>query len=385
MEHPVTRHALLERFTCLGDACPDTCCHGWSMPTDSRQRALYTERAPELLAAIDTQTRTMKRNAGTDYCVKLQGGMCGIHQAYGEHFLSDACYFYPRITRDFNGMSLMSASLSCPEIVRLALEEPHPFALQETTLNRLPITQPKPLPEGMSWERARAIMAAFMHLAQREDRSPETMMAQIIHASLRLNESPQRDWQADLSASASPEPLSLPSDPYALLYALGVLMMRGPATKRSRLETSIRAIEEHLDCTLDWENRDMRYGPNAGRAWNRLQARWNLQARTALAPSLRRWIQAQLASSAWPFAGFAGTTLAERTTVLAVRFATVRLALMARVELDGTPPTHETVIATIQGIARFMDHLADADLSRLIYRDAGWLNNESRLLGLVGV
>ena len=389
MEKPLTRYAFLEKFSCLGADCPDTCCHGWQMPTDTRQRAIYAEKAPELLDVTDPEQKIMRRDPVTDYCVKLEGGICGIHKQYGTDFLGDACYFYPRTTRDIGGRPLMGASLSCPEVLRLVLEEPAPFTIQYASVPRLPGFLPKPLAEGVSAESAHAIMAMFMALAQDETLSPEAIMARVIHVSLRLNTYPQPEWEARLpalitdSAQLLPAPPT-PSDPYALLYGLGVLIMRGPNTRRPRLEASIRAIEAGLDCQLDWQARDMSYGPHANQAWNQLQARWHRGAGDVLAPTLRRWIQGQFAAGAWPFAGFAGTTLAERATVLAVRFATVRLALMAQVELDGTPPSQEVVIATIQGISRFMDHLADAELSRLIYRDAGWLENESRLLGLIG-
>lgn len=358
------------------------------MPTDRRQLTLYAEKAPELLAITDPEQNIMRRDPTTDYCVKLEGGLCGVHKQYGENFLGDACYFYPRTTRDFAGTALMGASLSCPETLRLMLEEAEPFALQETTASRLPGFMPKPLAEGVTWESAQKIMAMFMALAQDETQSPEAIMARVIRISLHLSHVPQVEWLHHLplliEATETTMPATpAPSDPHALLYALGVLIMRGPNTRRPRLEETIRAIEAGLDCTLNWQTRDMAYGQHAGQAYSHLQARWHMGASEALAPPLRRWIQGQFAAAAWPFAGFAGTTLAERATVLAVRFATVRLALMCRVELDGTPPSQEMVIATIQGISRFMDHLADAELSRLIYRDAGWLENEARLLGLV--
>ena len=388
MENPLIQYAFLEKFSCLGADCPDTCCHGWQMPTDRRQRDLYAEKAPELLAATDPEQNIMRRDPVTDYCVKLEGGLCGVHKQYGDNFLGDACYFYPRTTRDLGGTALMGASLSCPESLRLVLEEPNPFALQETTVPRLPGFMPKPLAEGVSWEAAQATMADFMALAQDETQSPEAIMTQVVRISLHLSHMPQTEWLTHLptliEATEPHTPTTpTPSDPFALLYALGVLIMRGPNTRRPRLEETIRAIEAGLDCNLNWEARDMSYGSHAGQAYQYLQARWNMGAKDALAPTLRRWIQGQFAAGAWPFAGFAGTTLAERATVLAVRFATVRLALMCRIELDGTPPSQDVVIATIQGISRFMDHLADAELSRLIYRDAGWLENEARLVGLV--
>ena len=96
-----------------------------------------------------------------------------------------------------------------------------------------------------------------------------------------------------------------------------------------------------------------------------------------MAPVLKRWLQAQLAMSGFPFGGF-GDTLPERTLTLAIRFVTVRLGLMT----TGMPPAPEETLRVVQSLSRFMDHLADPTFSLMAYREAGW-EDPARLRALV--
>src|SRR5579871_6894344 len=95
------RPAFLARFSCLGADCEDTCCKGWGMQLDNATYERYRARSPELLEAVSGEEgqRIMRRDPKTDFCVKFDGGLCGIQKQHGENFLGDACYFYPRVTR----------------------------------------------------------------------------------------------------------------------------------------------------------------------------------------------------------------------------------------------------------------------------------------------
>jgi len=45
--------------------------------------------------------------------------------------------------------------------------------------------------------------------------------------------------------------------------------------------------------------------------------------------------------------------------------------------------TEEELVRVIQGLSRFLDHLADPTLSIKIYQEVGWLR-EARLRSLIG-
>ena len=70
------RWALLEKFQCLGDACPDTCCQGWGMQVDKAHIDLYAAKAPELLSAVTSGEAdyVMRRDPATDHCIKFDQG-----------------------------------------------------------------------------------------------------------------------------------------------------------------------------------------------------------------------------------------------------------------------------------------------------------------------
>src|SRR4051812_31360961 len=91
----IKQHAFLEKFSCIGKDCPDTCCHEWEVKVGTKHRALYAKEAPELLDALDI-IHCMKHDAH-GRCIKLEDGLCNIQNKYGTDFLSDSCHFYPRI------------------------------------------------------------------------------------------------------------------------------------------------------------------------------------------------------------------------------------------------------------------------------------------------
>ncbi|NBX03087.1 MAG: hypothetical protein EBR02_03280 [Alphaproteobacteria bacterium] len=78
----ILRHSILSRFVCTGDKCVDTCCKNWSMQVDEATLSRYQQNAPELLDAVEKDndgSLIMRKSPETGYCVKLDGGLCGIH------------------------------------------------------------------------------------------------------------------------------------------------------------------------------------------------------------------------------------------------------------------------------------------------------------------
>lgn len=110
--------------------------------------------------------------------------------------------------------------------------------------------------------------------------------------------------------------------------------------------------------------------------------RWGREWAGHFAPIFRRWIAAQRAVALFPFGGF-GETLSDRVTILGVRFATLKLALMSACQMKGGLIVEDEVVRVIQSLARFLDHLADPALSMQIYTETGWVR-EPRLRALVG-
>jgi len=102
----------------------------------------------------------------------------------------------------------------------------------------------------------------------------------------------------------------------------------------------------------------------------------------AMQPVLTRYLQAQISQALFPYAGL-GNSLMERVTVIAIRVATFKMALMAHVVKTGQAPTVDDAVHIAYTLSRFMDHLADATLSMAIYTETGWVR-EARLRALLG-
>jgi lysine-N-methylase len=133
-----------ERFRCIGSACEDSCCIGWSVPIDQATYEKYqTIPAGPLRAAIDIHIRpaassAADSNPGQFASVRMPASqqcpfltedrLCRIQSDHGEAFLSTTCATYPRVVHWIDGLRDATLSLSCPEAARLVLLSPHLLA-----------------------------------------------------------------------------------------------------------------------------------------------------------------------------------------------------------------------------------------------------------------
>lgn len=387
--YTLASYDYVARFNCLGDQCEDTCCKGWGMQLDDTRFALYQSKAPELLSAVTSgeAAHIMRRDPATDYCVKFEGGLCGIHKKYGTDFLGDACHFYPRITRKFGDTYLQSASLSCPEIVRLALYGDTPFVPSSVVTDRTPTQMKEYLPEGITADQAIELQHLFVNAVADESVSPEHALMRLHTVGQSLSTLPQKEWP-----SAAPfflrmadgrllEPEHDSADGYRLVQILEGLVGAAKPSSRPRLDETRKEMQNTLGIRIAANTFDILSESGDFGTYSRLCALWKKSAANQMAPILRRWLQAQLTMMGFPFSGF-GTTLNERTMLLAGRFATLRLALMSAMDKQGTPPDAATTVRIVQSLSRFIDHLAEPAFTLLAYEEAGW-NDPARLRGLV--
>jgi len=136
------RPAYSARFRCIGSACEDTCCQGWSVPIDeathqryhalpmSPLRTLIVENLVRIEAATEKPSSSppvfakIKMDSANQCPLLSADCLCRIQTAYGEALLSHTCATYPRIVSIIDGVEERALTLSCPEAARLVLLDP---------------------------------------------------------------------------------------------------------------------------------------------------------------------------------------------------------------------------------------------------------------------
>jgi lysine-N-methylase len=121
------------KFKCIGKACEDTCCSGWTVHIDKSTYTKYRKcRDTELKPMLDKKVTRNRTNASNTNYAKIvlsqmvcpfltEEHLCCIQKKLGEAYLSVTCATYPRSTRIVNGVVERALSVSCPEVTRLAL------------------------------------------------------------------------------------------------------------------------------------------------------------------------------------------------------------------------------------------------------------------------
>lgn len=126
-----------ERFSCIGSACEDTCCAGWSVPVDEASYRKY-KSLPDgplrslidssFLLAADGAEKTDAAHfakirifpSGACPCLSEER-LCRIQMELGESYLCRICATFPRDVQTVDGLKAVGLSLSCPEAARLVL------------------------------------------------------------------------------------------------------------------------------------------------------------------------------------------------------------------------------------------------------------------------
>jgi lysine-N-methylase len=136
-------------FRCLGGACEDTCCAGWTVPIDEpthRRLRVLAERDPTAQQLLDEGIELTPDSSSfgrlkfgdSGRCGMLdQEGLCAIHARLGPDALFDVCTTYPRYYNEVDAELELFGTLSCPEVARLCL-------LQEGSLELVRLDDQEP-------------------------------------------------------------------------------------------------------------------------------------------------------------------------------------------------------------------------------------------------
>ena len=148
--------AWMKDFQCLAGDCPEVCCQQWNVDVDpAHAESLRHIPDPELQELMDRVLRSAvirrpgSRKADRIHRLQLlsqpdrrcpllnERNECRLHKKFGPYILCDTCYFHPKTFFQIDEQTVLSACLSCPECVRLALtrEEPVAFTHFETEID----------------------------------------------------------------------------------------------------------------------------------------------------------------------------------------------------------------------------------------------------------
>ena len=123
------KSATYDQFHCIASACPDSCCHEWSVSVDPDAAAFYRslpgplgDRLRQVLAEEDGDTVMTIENGRCP--MWRDDGLCRIQAELGHDALCKTCREFPRLTHDYGDFQQWQLELSCPEAARLILNSP---------------------------------------------------------------------------------------------------------------------------------------------------------------------------------------------------------------------------------------------------------------------
>ena len=129
----ITYPTYYKDFTCIASACPDSCCHQWTVDVDEKTAALYRSLPGDLgdrLRAVLTADNTLELEG--DRCPMWQtNGLCRIQAQLGHEALCKTCREFPRLTHDYGDFIEYGLELSCPEAARLIFSCPQTLISKE--------------------------------------------------------------------------------------------------------------------------------------------------------------------------------------------------------------------------------------------------------------
>lgn len=117
--------SFYDKFSCLCDACPDTCCAKWEIVVDEKSVLKYNSINGEFGEKL---RQSLCKDEDGDYVFRLDNGrcpflnernLCDIHINLGREYTCDVCRQHPEFIEEYDDFTEICPSLSCPETVRV--------------------------------------------------------------------------------------------------------------------------------------------------------------------------------------------------------------------------------------------------------------------------
>lgn len=121
---------FVSKFSCIGSACRDHCCKGWSIVIDKASYNKYINSKNIEIKQISLESMELNKKSYSNWATinfNQQGNcpylspdaLCNIYKNLGAGAMSNTCAVYPRQNRIFKKEEYNSLTLSCPEAARL--------------------------------------------------------------------------------------------------------------------------------------------------------------------------------------------------------------------------------------------------------------------------
>ena len=357
-QQAVSTFQFVKEFSCLAERCEDNCCKVWPVSVGARTIELWDQKLPQLLNLIvkDDGGTWMKKTDGD--CVAFDNGRCSVHATHGEDALSDTCRIYPRMYRRINGALTGSASMSCPEIVRLVLKSATPFAPAQVTVDdkTLSAYPDKDFP-GIDAEQRAAVVHQISELVLQDQQTTRHALLRLLDLTLKLETIACEDWLYALpglimdyqTPAGSGESLAV--DPVMVVL---IQMLNGPGVTEAMREQVIRSVDvtpaqgdQPQGMRLKTEFLDLASG----------------RAGQALEPVLKRFVCAEMSRTGFPFISTTaygqdyGASLSQWACTLALRTLALRCLLLVHCDpVTRQAPDEQAIVDLVYRFCRSANH-----------------------------
>jgi len=134
----ITKPDYFDRFQCIADRCPDSCCKEWDVQVDEASAESYRSLSGPL---GDRLREVLHTEEGETVMTIIDGrcpmwrddGLCRIQAELGEGALCKTCREFPRLTHDYGDFLELQLELSCPEAAKFILTQSRPMVVTTET------------------------------------------------------------------------------------------------------------------------------------------------------------------------------------------------------------------------------------------------------------
>ena len=132
----ITKPDYFNRFQCIADSCPDSCCKEWDVQVDETAAAYYRSLTGDLgnrlREVLHTENGETVMTIIDGRCPMWRAdGLCRIQAELGEAALCKTCREFPRLTHDYGDFVELQLELSCPEAAKYILSLGKPTTVTE--------------------------------------------------------------------------------------------------------------------------------------------------------------------------------------------------------------------------------------------------------------